>query len=266
MRSALGVSVLVLLLSAQARADGVTEARMHYQRGTSHFAIGEFAEAALEYQAAYKARPDPALLYNAAQAHRLAGNNERALILYKNYLQLYAHEVNAEEVRIQIAKLKEAIAASEKAKTSPPTGTNEPKPMPVPVEAPPARVVVAAPIPQPVVPFPIIAAAPRETSRTKTIAGGVLGGVGIAALIGGIVSGVLAKRAGDDINGAAQAGQPFDPARESAGKTDQIVADVMYGIGAAAVVTGVVLIVVGRRHRAPQPRLGFNGASLQVRF
>ncbi|HXU73410.1 MAG TPA: tetratricopeptide repeat protein [Polyangia bacterium] len=134
--------VFLLLLvgwSSFALADRASEARDHYQNATSHFAVGEFAEAAAEYQAAFKLKPDPALLYNAAQSYRLANNPEKALILYKNYLQLYPNEPNADEVRRQIDKVKEAIAAAESAKTSPPTGTNEPKQLPPPTtpESPP---------------------------------------------------------------------------------------------------------------------------------
>lgn len=115
-----------LVCSSWAHADPASDARTHYQSATTHFAVGDFAKAADEYQAAYMLKPDPALLYNAAQAYRLAGNQEKALILYKNYVQLYASESNVDEVRAQIAKLKDAIAASDKAKTSPPTGTKEP--------------------------------------------------------------------------------------------------------------------------------------------
>jgi tetratricopeptide (TPR) repeat protein len=115
-----------LLLATSALAGHTEEAREHYEKATAHFAVGEFADAAVEYQAAYKAKPDPALLYDAAQAYRLANNPEKALILYRNYLQLYPNEPNIGEVRAQIEKLKDAIAAADKAKTAPPTGTNEP--------------------------------------------------------------------------------------------------------------------------------------------
>jgi tetratricopeptide (TPR) repeat protein len=122
--------VMVVCVAGLARADKAGQARAHYEQATAHFAVGEFAEAAAEYQAAFKLRPDPALLYNAAQSYRLANNPEKALILYKNYLQLYPNESNSDEVRRQIEKLREAVAAAERAKTSPPTTTSEPKQLP----------------------------------------------------------------------------------------------------------------------------------------
>lgn len=124
---ACAVVAIVCLWTLPVYANNTDEARDHYERASAHFAVGEFADAAEEYQAAYKLKPDPALLYNAAQAYRLAGNNEKALVLYRNYLQFYPNQSNADDVRAQIAKLREALAAVNSAKTAPPTGTVEPK-------------------------------------------------------------------------------------------------------------------------------------------
>lgn len=126
MKFCLALPLFVCLSPCFAFADSA-EARQHYEKATAHFAVGEFGEAAAEYQAAFKEKPDPALLYDAAQAYRLANNPEKALILYRNYMQLYPNEPNISEVRAQIEKLKDAVAAADKTKSGPPTGTNEPK-------------------------------------------------------------------------------------------------------------------------------------------
>ena len=130
MRIAAAVVVsLTLALAGVARAEdpNAEAARQHYKAATGHFAVGEFADAAAEYEAAYKLHQDPALLFNAAQSRRLAGENQKALVLYKNFLHLYPSSPNVPAVREQIDKLQEAIAAENKAKTSPPTTTVEPK-------------------------------------------------------------------------------------------------------------------------------------------
>jgi hypothetical protein len=111
----------LLLLAASARADK-SDVRAHYQRATAHYAVGEFDEAAAEYQLAYKLHPDPALLFNAAQALRFAGKLDKALVLYRNYAHLYPDASNIADIKAQIAKLKVAIASA----TTPPTGTNRP--------------------------------------------------------------------------------------------------------------------------------------------
>src|SRR5262245_50804586 len=105
------VWVLCVLASAKvAWGDARDEARAHYKRGIAAYALSHFAEAAEEYEQAFTLEPDPALLYNAAQAHRLAGNKTRALTLYQNYLRIFGDKVpNKAEVTAHIAKLKAAI-------------------------------------------------------------------------------------------------------------------------------------------------------------
>ncbi len=126
----IGLVMAGLCAATVARADDATptpaDAKRHYNAATAHFAVGEFAEAGEEYNKAYKAKPDAAFLYNAAQSFRLAGANERALVLYKNYLHFYPHAPNLDEVRTQIDKLTEAIEATNNAKTNPPMNTAEP--------------------------------------------------------------------------------------------------------------------------------------------
>src|SRR5206468_2258806 len=107
-----------------ARGDEVAEAMAHFTRGNTHYAVGEFAEAAEEYQAAYKLKPVSAFLFDAAQAYRFAGNYKKALVLYRNYVIFYPNERNVEDVKAQIVKLKAAIAT----RTSPPAGTTAPPP------------------------------------------------------------------------------------------------------------------------------------------
>src|SRR6185437_6764665 len=89
--------------------------------------VGEFSEAAAEYEAAFKLHQDAALLFNAAQSRRLAGENAKALILYKNFTHLYPSSANMPAVREQIEKLEPVVAAEQKAKTAPPTNTMEPR-------------------------------------------------------------------------------------------------------------------------------------------
>ena len=59
--------------------------RDYLDKATAAFAFNRYAVAAENYEKAFELKPDPAVLYNAAQAHRLAGNKERALDLYQSY-------------------------------------------------------------------------------------------------------------------------------------------------------------------------------------
>ncbi len=95
------VAFCTLLVSSQARADSTRErARQHVVDGDARKAKAEqakaegrdeeaarlFQESADEYQAAYDLVPHPLMLYNLAQVYRLAGQSERALDLYKEFL------------------------------------------------------------------------------------------------------------------------------------------------------------------------------------
>jgi len=187
---------LLICITAPAGADTTAEARAHFQKATAHFAVGEFAEAANEYQAAFKIKSEPALLFDAAQAWRQAGDHKRALVCFRNYVLLFPHERQVAIAREHIEKLKEAIAAEEKARTNPPTGTVDPNAAPPPA-APAAPVVAqhAAVTPPAPAPAPVVAATTTQARHDRTpvykkwwlwtavgavVAGGVVAGVVVA--------------------------------------------------------------------------------------
>ena len=118
---------LLLISAGSARADHEESAKVHYERGLSAYGLGHYDEAADEYEKAFALKPDPALLYNAAQAYRFNGNKTRALTLYQNYYRLYGEQIpNSDDVKRQIEQLKAAIAMDERAKVAPPTGMQTP--------------------------------------------------------------------------------------------------------------------------------------------
>ena len=130
------VAGLLASLLLAGRADGkgkgkVDEVRDYLDKATAAFALSRYAVAAENYEKAFELKPDPAVLYNAAQAHRLAGNKERALELYQSYLRMYGAEKRA-EVEKHVENLKQAIEKDHAVATSPPT-------TPAPVGGPPSR-------------------------------------------------------------------------------------------------------------------------------
>jgi tetratricopeptide (TPR) repeat protein len=80
-------------------------ARSYYERATSAFGLAAYDRAAELYEKAFELRADPALLYNAAQSHRLAGHKERALELYRNYLRLFPDSGQAPDARRHMSEL-----------------------------------------------------------------------------------------------------------------------------------------------------------------
>jgi hypothetical protein len=123
------VGLLVLLLSTvalpgQARADNVEEARAYVNKATAAYALNHYAAAAENFEKAFEPKPDPALLYNAAQAYRLAGNKERALELYESYVRVYTGKKEMRpDIEGHIKQLREAIEHDKAVATSPPITT-----------------------------------------------------------------------------------------------------------------------------------------------
>ncbi len=234
--------ILVFALVGAARADDRALAREHFQKGSKAFALGAYDEAIAEYSAAYRAKDDPALLYNIAQAHRLATHAADALRFYKMYLSLLPKAPNRDEVEGKIAELQKLVDQQKKTATAmPPDSVKQPSEtsrIEPPPEKPPAPIAVNPAPPAP--PAPERAAVvDLHPGRAKKIAGVTVAGVGVAALVVGIALGAVAKGYEDDI--VAQ----YDPRKASDGDTFGTVGPVLIGIGGAAVVAGVVVAVLG---------------------
>jgi len=200
----LAVTLLAIALGGRpALAAEPSGARRAYDEATAAFGLGHYAEAAEKYETAFSLRPDPALLYDAAQAYRLAGNRPRALELYRNYLRLYPDRQNADEARNQVAALTKAIEEERVGEKA----------------LPPSAPVVATPAtapPPPVAPAPVLspalltapppagapAAIVTETPSTAESPSSSTAGsrtwiwiaVGAAVVVGGAVALVLATR------------------------------------------------------------------------
>jgi hypothetical protein len=117
---------------------------------------------------------------------------------------------------------------------------------------------------------------PLAPGRIKEISGIAVGTAGVGLLGAGIAFGVLAKNASDDLTRLAKAGM-FAYNKQQDGKRDQVLEAVLLGIGGAAIATGAVLYVLGRRdaHRladrrgfslAPTMSSRFVGVTAQARF
>jgi tetratricopeptide (TPR) repeat protein len=133
-----------LLLLASATAVAADDAKAHYQKATAHFAVGEYHDAAIEYEEAFKLKQDPAILFNAAQSFRLAGDNQQALLLYNNIIKLYPSTQYAKDSKERIEKLSQTATAPAAPTPAPVTPIPSPAPS---VVAPPVAVEPAATTP-----------------------------------------------------------------------------------------------------------------------
>lgn len=198
----LAVTLLALAVGGRpAVASEPSAARQAYDQATAAFGLGHYAEAAEKYETAFSLRPDPALLYNAAQAYRLAGNRPRALELYRNYLRLYPNRQNADEARTQVAALTRAL--EEMAVSPAPSVTIAPTPAPPPPVAPVAPSPISPPALSPTAPLPgrpdsMVAEAPPAAEASSSGGRGsrtwIWIAAGAAVVVGGVVAVVVATR------------------------------------------------------------------------
>jgi tetratricopeptide (TPR) repeat protein len=115
-RFAVLLGLAMLVAPAMAGAAGRREeAQRELEKGTAAFGLGNYSEAAEAYEKAFKLVPDAALLYNAAQSHRLAGHKPRALELYKSYVRVYRRGANRAEAATHIENLTAQIEAEKQA-------------------------------------------------------------------------------------------------------------------------------------------------------
>jgi tetratricopeptide (TPR) repeat protein len=267
MRQLLIVMTLLALSAGAALADDSDSAREHFVKGTRAYELGLYDEAIAEYMAAYKIKDDPAFLFNLGQAHRLAKHPAEALRFYKTYLAKLPKAPNRAEVEAKIADMNRLVEEQKQAVAQPvPNETAaEPSQARPPAEAsradvPPTEAshpetpTAAAPATEPVaLAGPTPAAQPRPGRGLRI--SGIASAAGGLALVGlGVAFGVRAKQAGDDLTQLDAQNGVFDPSKETAGKRDQGLAVVCLGVGAAALVTGAVLYLLGARHEVESPR------------
>lgn len=178
--------------SAVAQPTGaVNAAREHYRKGTTLFDLSRYAEAAREFELAYEAKPDPALLYNLAQSHRLAGASSAALQAYKAYLRRMPAAPNRAEVESRIAEVQQKLATANDpaAKPTPlPTSTSSnPTPPPLavtPTTTPPTPLLVEKP---PIATTPqLTRVAPSRRATPRWVWGAVAGSVVLVGVVFGI--------------------------------------------------------------------------------
>jgi tetratricopeptide (TPR) repeat protein len=242
------VLTLLTLTATTARAD-VAVAREHFRKGKVLFDLQRYLEAAKEYEAAYEAKDDPALLFNIGQAYRLGGDMQKALGAYRSYLRNLPSAPNQAEVHTRIDELQQQIEEQRHA-ASQATVTQQPTPVePAPVTPPPRTVEVTPPPPI------VVAPTNDRRARTERIAGIAVIAFGVAALAAGVALEVVASQDNDQLSHPKK-GAIFDPSLNSAIKNDSAAGVSLLIVGGVAAATGATLLALGYRHRhAPSAML-----------
>jgi tetratricopeptide (TPR) repeat protein len=113
--TALAVAALIAGARPARAEDAATkDAKRHFYAGEKLFAVGRFADALVEYEAAFDAKPMGAFLFNIGQCHRNLHEYDAAIFSYRKYLSMVPDAANKAEVEDLIREL-EADQAREKA-------------------------------------------------------------------------------------------------------------------------------------------------------
>ncbi len=116
MRTAIIVLILLAAANASAQPTAQQLARQYTEAGLAAQRAGEYEAAIGFYAKAYAQIPHPVLLFNMAQANRLAGRKQLALDLYRRYLEADvggSHAAIARELMAEIERELAARAAAE---------------------------------------------------------------------------------------------------------------------------------------------------------
>ncbi|MDP2275506.1 MAG: tetratricopeptide repeat protein [Archangium sp.] len=109
------VLCLVLLLSGVASAAPASEtaARAAALEAKKAFDLGDYAKAIEQYEAAYKLKAAPGLLFNLGQSHRRAGHLDKASFYFRRYLETNPPTAQAKATEDVLAEV-DAQRASQK--------------------------------------------------------------------------------------------------------------------------------------------------------
>jgi tetratricopeptide (TPR) repeat protein len=251
------LSLLVLLAISSAafaqKAAPEREARAHYEQGMTLYDAGDFKKAIEEFRTAYELVPTPGLLFNLGQAYRLEKNYDMALYFYRTYLSRMPDAPNRADVDRRIAEMEELL------KNQPPREpAHAPETQPAQPATPPPT--SAPTIAAPVAPFTIDEGA-GHPGRGRKRAGLVLAGVGVALVATGVVFGLSASSASDDLEQQARQRGSWSPQLSSQyqdGQSDALRADVFMAAGGAAIVAGAVFYYLGWRDAQSARQLSFS--------
>ncbi|HEX5062856.1 MAG TPA: tetratricopeptide repeat protein [Kofleriaceae bacterium] len=228
-----------------ATADKEAEAKAHYDKGISHYNLGEFDPAITEFKAAYAISSKPGLLFNVAQSYRLKKDYEQALYFYQTYLRLKPDAPNRQDVEDRMKEMQDAIEEQKKIGEKKPIGTMTPEG---------GTTTTTTTAPNGTTTTTTTTAGPTTTddggvkAQSLLTAGYVTGGAGAALLITGVIFGSMARSAEKDLNNLSSDHGTWTPEQQDkydTGKRNNTIAIVSFIAGGAALATGATLFVLG---------------------
>lgn len=254
LRTALGLG-LALVLATSGVAEAQTDeaaARQHFRLGQAHYENGQFAEAAREFESAYRMSGRVRLLYNAYLAYRDMQDLPGSARTLRQFLAESTDIEPAERDQLQ-ARLAAIEAAIARQQTSIPAETSTEPQTQTSTSTGAASNGAAS---NGAASSGAASSGAGSTEPATQPAGGggfnpspvgfIIGGVGVALGIGAIITGVLSSSDLAMLQNECSNGlcpdRPELRDAQSRGQTLAIVTDVLWVTGVVALATGVALI------------------------
>jgi tetratricopeptide (TPR) repeat protein len=232
-RLAILLPTLLALAHAPALAQPAADpGQTAYDEGRRLYEQHRWDAAIAQFKESYRLRHDAPSLFNIAQAYRLTGDCARAVEFYRQYKQEFPTAPNIAKVDKFIVDLEACAKEHAPVEPQPPT--------PPPPQPPPPAVVQPTVAPTP--------ASDVDHGQRRRVTAFAVGGAGVLAVVTGFYFGHLASADADQVKHGSGT---WDPSVESAGKRDDLIAKVLWGVGGAAIVGGTVLYLLGERGEAP---------------
>ncbi len=229
--------LVALSVAATGRADPATDieiAKLRFALGDLLYSNEKYSEAITELEAARKLQPRPDFDYNIARCYERMKDWPRAIDVYTRYVETMPTPLDADKILNHIEELKQVRDAQR---------------VQVPA-VPPSR-------------------PPSQAGKKAKLIGLIVGGVGVAALAVGVGFGVLSNETANSLSALDRDRLAYDADKDHTLSTQRTVEGAMLGVGAVALVGGVVMYAVGSV-RAARSRYAFapsvGGGGLKVEF
>jgi len=242
---------------AQTSPADARDAKVHFDVGTRHFNIQEYADSIKEYKAAYKLDARPEYLWALAQTQRLSGDCEGAIRSYQSFVRSGATPQQATAANELIEKCKAAV--SDPKGPAAPDAKADAKVAAEALAAEVAKIKLEAAAKAKVEAEAKVKADAEAKAKAEAAArrwykdpgGHVLFFGGAAALVAGGVLVAVGNGQISDANVAADS-HAFATLRDGSGTTLQRVGVAGIAVGGALAAAGIVrFVVVGQRKDGP---------------
>ncbi len=209
------------------------KARTLAERGRAFHEAGDYASAIAAFKEAYVLAPSPGLLFNLAQAYRLAGNCDDASLMYRRYLATRPRaeaRVLAEEHLHTVERCVHKQA----------------------LHIPPDALTALPALPAPSTNAPAQSPAPEHSPLTKRLGMGLIATSALATSLA-VYYGLEAHDAARSVEDAYAQGAKWSAVRDldARGQRDARTAAVLGVAGGVALAGGITLYVLGRRREQP---------------